>query len=313
MSTASPPHWSLAIHGGAGGMSRGNLTPEADAAARAALSAALDAGAAVLAAGGAALDAVEAAVQSLEDAPEFNAGRGAVFTADGTVELDAAIMDGTTRSAGAVARVTRTRSPVALARAVMEQTPHVMLAGIGADAFALTTGLEQVDPAWFRTPERARQFAEAGTTFDRAMKYGTVGAVARDVHGHVAAATSTGGVTGKRWGRIGDSPLIGAGTYADDRAAAVSATGSGEDFIRLGVAHEICARVRLLGESVADAARTLIAEVGAVGGAGGVIAMSPGGEATWTCNTSGMYRGSVASTTAPRVAIYADEEPVVGP
>ncbi len=307
MPAAPPAVWSLAIHGGAGGMSRATLTPHADAAARAALAAALDAGATVLAAGGSALDAVAAAVAHLEDAPEFNAGRGAVFTADGTVELDAAIMDGTTRRAGAVARVTRTRSPVALVRAVMERTPHVMLAGVGADAFALTTGLEQVDPAWFRTAERARQFEEAGTTFDRAMKYGTVGAVARDNHGHVAAATSTGGVTGKRWGRIGDSPLIGAGTYADDRAAAVSATGSGEDFIRLSVAHELCARVRLLGESVADAARTVVAEVGAVGGAGGVIAMSPGGEPTWAFNTSGMYRGSVASGTACRVAIYADE------
>jgi beta-aspartyl-peptidase (threonine type) len=301
------PAWSLAIHGGAGGMSRTNLTPDADTAARAALAAALDAGAAVLTAGGSALDAVEAAVASLEDAPEFNAGRGAVFTADGTVELDAAIMDGTDRRAGAVARVTRTRHPVSLARAVLDATPHVMLAGVGADAFALTTGLEQVDPAWFHTAERARQFAEAGTTFDRAMKYGTVGAVARDTHGHVAAATSTGGVTGKRWGRIGDSPVIGAGTYADDRAAAVSATGSGEDFIRLGVAHELCARVRLLGEGVADAARTVIAEVGAIGGAGGVIAMSPGGGATWAFNTSGMYRGSVACDAAARVAIYADE------
>ena len=307
MSVAPPAAWSLAIHGGAGGMTRANLSAEADAAARAALSAALDAGAAVLSAGGSALDAVEAAVGSLEDAPEFNAGRGAVFTADGTIELDAAVMDGTDRRAGAVARVTRSRHPVSLARAVMDRTPHVMLAGVGADAFALTTGLEQVAPKWFRTPERARQFAEAGTTFDRAMKYGTVGAVARDQAGHVAAATSTGGVTGKRWGRIGDSPLIGAGTYADDRAAAVSATGSGEDFIRLGVAHELCARIRLLGESVGDAARTVIAEVGAIGGAGGVIAMAPGGDATWAFNTSGMYRGSVASDTTARVAIYADE------
>lgn len=307
MSVIPPAIWSLAIHGGAGGMSRTTLSPEADAAARAALAAALDAGAAVLSAGGSALDAVEAAVACLEDAPEFNAGRGAVFTADGTIELDAAIMDGSERRAGAVARVTRTRHPVSLARAVMANTPHVMLAGVGADAFALTTGLEQVDPAWFRTPERARQFAEAGTTFDRAMKYGTVGAVACDTRGHVAAATSTGGVTGKHWGRIGDSPLIGAGTYADDRAAAVSATGSGEDFIRLGVAHEICARVRLLGEGVADAARTVIAEVGAVGGAGGVIALSRGGAATWAFNTSGMYRGSVASGASARTAIYADE------
>ena len=308
MSAPPPfPAWSLVIHGGAGGMSRANLSPEDDTAARAALSAALAAGAAVLAGGGAALDAVEAAVASLENAPEFNAGRGAVFTADGTVELDAAIMEGTGRRAGAVARVTRTRSPVGLARAVMATTPHVMLAGVGADAFALTTGLEQVDPAWVRTAERTRQFAEAGTTFDAAMKYGTVGAVACDAAGHVAAATSTGGVTGKRWGRIGDSPVIGAGTYADDRAAAVSATGSGENFIRLGVAHEICARVRMLDEAVGDAARAVIAEVGADGGAGGVIAVAPSGATVWTFNTSGMYRGSVAAGQPPRVAIYADE------
>lgn len=288
-------------------MSRTTLAPAADAAARTALSAALDAGAAVLTAGGSALDAVEAAVTHLEDAPEFNAARGAVFTAEGTVELDAAIMDGRDRRAGSVARVTRTRHPVSLARAVMATTPHVMLAGIGADAFALTTGLEQVAPGWFKTAERARQFAEAGTTFDREMKYGTVGAVARDSNGHLAAATSTGGVTGKRWGRIGDSPVIGAGTYADDRAAAVSATGSGEDFLRAVAGHEIASRVRLLGESIADAARTVVAEIGAAGGNGGVIAVGSAGEATWTFNTTGMYRGSVAADRPARVAIYADE------
>lgn len=307
MEAPAPADWSLVIHGGAGGMSRTTLTPAADSASRAALHVALQVGTAILARGGSALDAVEAAVSSLEDAPEFNSGRGAVFTAEGTIELDAAIMDGRDRTAGAVARVTRTRHPVALARAVMAQTPHVMLAGVGADAFALTTGLEQVDPDWFKTPERARQFAEAGTTFDRAMKYGTVGAVARDTHGHVAAATSTGGVTGKRWGRIGDSPLIGAGTYADDRAGAVSATGSGEDFIRLGVAHEICARVRLADEGIGTAAATVIGEVTAIGGAGGVIAVSAAGEPTWVFNTRGMFRGSVAADRPARVAVYADE------
>ena len=289
-------------------MSRATLGLDADIAARTALAAALDAGAAVLRAGGGALDAVEAVVTSLEDAPQFNAGRGAVFTAEGTIELDAAIMDGRDRRAGSVARITRTRHPVSLARAVMEATPHVMLAGVGADAFALTTGLEQVAPDWFKTAERHRQFAEAGTTFDREMKYGTVGAVARDAAGHLAAATSTGGVTGKRWGRIGDSPVIGAGTYADDRAAAVSATGSGEDFLRAVAGHEIAARVRLLGESVADAARTVVAEIGASGGNGGVIAVGPTGDATWTFNTTSMYRGSVAADRPARVAIYADED-----
>lgn len=307
MPTAVPSHWSLAIHGGAGGMTRTSLTPAAQAAARAALQTALGTGGAILAAGGAALDAVAAAVASLEDAPEFNAGRGAVFTTDGTVELDAAIMDGATRRAGAVARVTRTRHPVALARAVMEQSPHVMLAGIGADAFALTTGLEQVDVDWFKTPERRRQFAEAGATFDRAMKYGTVGAVARDAGGHLAAATSTGGVTGKRWGRIGDSPVIGAGTYADERSAAISATGSGEDFLRAVAGHEIAARVRLTGAALDTAVAAVLAEIVAAGGAGGVIAMPAAGSPVLAFTTPAMHRGTVAADAAARVAIFADE------
>ena len=303
----APASWSLAIHGGAGGMTRTNLDVAAQSAARAALGDALAAGAAILSSGGTALDAVAAAVAVLEDAPSFNAGRGAVFTADGTVELDAAIMDGASRRAGAVARVTRTRSPVALARAVMEQTPHVMLAGVGADAFALTTGLEQVDPDWFKTPERSRQFAEAGATFDRAMKYGTVGAVARDTGGHLAAATSTGGVTGKKWGRIGDSPVIGAGTYADDRAAAVSATGSGEDFLRAVAGHEIAARVRLAGAALDAAVADVLGEIVAGGGAGGIIAMPVAGSPVLTFTTPAMYRGAVASDADARVAIFADE------
>lgn len=305
--TPAPAAWALAVHGGAGGMTRATLSETAQTAARAALSDALAAGATILAGGGSALDAVAAAVAVLEDAPEFNAGRGAVFTADGIVELDAAIMDGTTRRAGAVAGVTRTRHPVDLARAVMERTPHVMLAGVGAGAFALTTGLEQVDPDWFKTTARRRQFAEAGATFDRAMKYGTVGAVARDAAGHLAAATSTGGVTGKRWGRIGDSPVIGAGTYADDRAAAVSATGSGEDFLRAVAGHEIAARVRLAGEPLATAATTVLTEIAAAGGAGGVIAMPVAGPAVLRFTTPAMFRGAVAAGVAPRVAIFADE------
>ena len=305
--TVVPPPWSLAVHGGAGGMTPSTLPPAAQAQARAALQAALDAGAAILAAGGKALDAVAAAVASLEDAPSFNAGRGAVFAADGTVELDAAIMDGATRRAGAVARVTRTRHPVALARAVMTDTPHVMLAGIGADAFAVTTGLEQVDPDWFKTPERRRQFAAAGATFDRAMKYGTVGAVARDAAGHLAAATSTGGVTGKRWGRIGDSPVIGAGTYADDRAAAVSATGSGEDFLRAVAGHEVAARVRLAGVALDAAVAGVLAEIAADGGAGGIIAMPVAGRPVLHFTTAAMFRGSVGADAAARVAIFAED------
>ena len=289
-------------------MTRATLGPAVQAAARGALHAALAAGATVLDAGGSALDAAAAAVAVLEDAPEFNAGHGAVFTADGTVELDAAIMDGASRRAGAVARVTRTRHPVALARTVMSATPHVMLAGVGADAFALTTGLEQVANDWFKTPERRRQFAEAGATFDRAMKYGTVGAVARDNAGHLAAATSTGGVTGKKWGRIGDSPVIGAGTYADDRACAVSATGSGEDFLRAVAGHEIAARVRLTGEPLGDAAAAVLAEIVAAGGAGGVIAMPAAGPPVLPFTTPAMYRGTVAADAPARVAVFADEQ-----
>ncbi|MBC7520185.1 MAG: isoaspartyl peptidase/L-asparaginase, partial [Sandarakinorhabdus sp.] len=248
--TSSPPSWSLVIHGGSGRMARARMAAEADAGYGAGLAAALAAGETILVAGGSAVDAVETAVRVLEDDPQFNAGRGAVFTAEGHNELDAAIMDGATRAAGAVAGVTRTKNPVSLARAVMAHSPHVLLARDGADVFSIEQGLEQVDPGYFRTEERwqALQAMKAAAArgeaiFDKTLKYGTVGAVARDVRGHLAAATSTGGLTGKRWGRIGDSPLIGAGTYADDRSVAVSATGSGEDFIRVGAAFEIGARV----------------------------------------------------------------------
>lgn len=310
--TRDTTHWTLVIHGGAGQITRETLTPDQDVAARAALGRALDAGSIILAAGGTSLDAVEAALWVLEDDPSFNAGRGAVFTHEGANELDAAIMDGRDRKAGAVAAVTATRHPVSLARRVMEASPHVLLAGKGANAFSIEQGMEQVDPSWFATPERRRQFDELKATdalgFDVDMKYGTVGAVARDGAGHVAAATSTGGVTGKRWGRIGDSPLIGAGTYADDRAAAVSATGSGEVFIRAGVAHEICARIRLSGETLQSAADVVMAEIDALGGAGGVILAGPNGETALSFTTSGMYRGAASSGGARRIAIYRDEE-----
>jgi beta-aspartyl-peptidase (threonine type) len=306
------PKWTLVIHGGAGIIEKSRVTPEQEDGVRAGLNAALDAGSKVLAGGGSALDAVQAAVQVLEDDPHFNAGRGAVFTWDGRNELDAAIMDGRNRAAGSVASVTTTRHPIAAARAVMEKSPHVMLSGAGADQFAREHGLEQVDNSWFATPERRRQLDKMKANdklgwFDVDLKYGTVGAVAMDAQGHVAAATSTGGLTGKRWGRIGDAPIIGAGTYADDRACAVSATGAGEFFIREGVTHEICARVRFEGESLKQAADTVMAEVKALGGTGGVIVTGPTGEMGWSFNTPGMYRGRVSSTGERAVGFYGDE------
>ena len=295
-------------------MARASVAAEADAGYRTGLAAALAAGGAVLVAGGSAIDAVEAAVRTLEDDPQFNAGRGAVFTAEGRNELDAAIMDGATRAAGAVAGVTRTKNPVSLARAVMAHSPHVLLARDGADVFAIEQGLEQVDPGYFRTEERwqALQAMKAAAArgeaiFDKTLKYGTVGAVARDVHGHLAAATSTGGLTGKRWGRIGDSPLVGAGTYADDRSVAVSATGSGEDFIRVGAAFEIGARVRMLGDSPAQAAAAVIAELRGIDGDGGVIFVGRDGSAGWSFNTPSMLRGSIVAGGRAVVAIYDDE------
>ena len=303
--------WTLTIHGGAGRIERGRTSPATDAGTRNGLTAALEAGEAVLASGGVALDAVEAAVRVLEDDPHFNAGRGAALTREGTAELDAAIMDGHTRAAGAVARVSRTRSPVALARAVMERSAHVFLAGIGADAFSRDHGCEQVDPAWFVTDERranlAELLADGGDAYDVDMKYGTVGAVARDVHGHLAAATSTGGVTGKRWGRVGDTPVIGAGTWADDRGCAVSCTGAGEFFLRAGVAHEIEARVRLLGEPVATATRVVLADVTALGGTGGVIVVGADGTSAWHFTTPGMNRARASGNGERLIALYRDE------
>ncbi|PZU07216.1 isoaspartyl peptidase/L-asparaginase [Sphingomonas sp.] len=303
-------NWTLVIHGGSGSMARGRLPEAEDQGARAGLDAALRAGAALLDAGGSALDAVEAAVKVLEDDAHFNAGRGAVFSWDGVNELDAAIMDGASRAAGAVSAVTTTRNPVALARKVMEDGRHVLLSGAGADGFSREAGLEQVPPEYFALPERRRQLDEikAGGGFDSAMKYGTVGAVAADARGHVAAATSTGGLTAKRWGRIGDSPLIGAGTYADDRACATSCTGSGEVFIRAVAAHEIAARVRLSQLGPIDAAASVVAEIGVMGGKGGVITVGPDGTGGWAFNTPGMYRGIMRSGEAPRIAIYDDED-----
>lgn len=308
---AQVPRWSLAIHGGAGVIEPGSLSPDRERAYRAGLDAALRAGSAILDKGGRALDAVAAAVRVLEDDPLFNAGRGAVFTADGRNELDAAIMDGKTQAAGAVAGVTRTRHPVDLARAVMERSPHVMLMGAGADRFSVEQRLEQADPAWFRTEERWRQLlawrAKQTAAIDRTHLFGTVGAVALDAGGDLAAATSTGGMTGKRWGRVGDSPIIGAGTYAKDGLCAVSATGSGEYFIRESAARQVCDRVAWDGETLADAAQATIKAVGAIGGDGGLIAMGADGRPAFAINDLGMYRGQASDTIAPRTAIYAGE------
>lgn len=304
-------NWTLLVHGGAGSMVRGKLSAEQDSSARAGLTNALDAGSAVLAIGGGAMDAVAAAVMELENDAHFNAGHGAVFTYEGINELDASIMDGATRRAGAVTGARHTRNPVLLARAVMEHSPHVMLSRDGADQFSREQGLDQVEPAYFATPERWRQLEELKANkldyYDIDMKYGTVGAVAVDQDGNVAAATSTGGLTGKRWGRIGDSPVIGAGNYADNRACAVSATGAGEFFIRLGVAHEICARMRMLGEDAKAAADHVIGELEQLGGTGGVIVTAPDGSATFSFNTPGMYRGRATSDGEKYVAIFGDE------
>jgi beta-aspartyl-peptidase (threonine type) len=291
-------------------MRPGSLSKELDELGRAGLGAALDAGEAILAAGGSALDAVEATARVLEEDACFNAGRGSVLAYDGHVELDAAIMDGRERRCGAVAGLRSTRAPISAARAVMEQSPHVLMSYEGADDFACEAGLEQVPNRWFVTPERRRQLdellARGSEAFDADIKYGTIGAVAVDVHGHVAAATSTGGLTAKRWGRIGDSPLIGAGTYADDRAAAVSATGLGEVFIRAAGAHELCARVRHGGQGLQQSLDGVLEEIKSLGGNGGLIAVSPSGEAAWGFTTPGMYRG-IAGPDGRQVAIYEEE------
>ena len=300
MTTTDPAsgQWRLVVHGGAGVIERSRITPEEDKAIRAALNQALAAGSAILSSGGASLDAVEAAVRVLEDDPHFNAGRGSVFTYDGRIEMDAAIMDGRDRNAGAVSGVTATRNPISLARSVMEQSPHVFLSREGADQFSREQGLPQAPPAYFETAERRRQLEElrarpAAEHFDVHLKYGTVGAAALDQASHVAAATSTGGLTGKRWGRIGDSPIIGAGAYADDRGCAVSATGAGEYFIRVGVAHEICAQLRIEHADPQAVADAVMADVKALGGTGGVIVVTPDGEGVYSFNTPGMYRGAL--------------------
>lgn len=301
--------WRLVIHGGAGSMRPGRLDPDQEKCARAGLESALAAGAAILEKRERALDAVEAAVRVLEEDSCFNAGRGSVLTATGCIELDAAIMDGRNRAAGAVSGLRTTRAPISLARALLERGPHVFLSGHGADDFARERGFEQVENSWFVIPERRRQLDEllAQDGFDDEIKYGTVGAVAVDVGGHVAVATSTGGLTAKRWGRVGDSPLIGAGTYADDRSAAVSATGSGEYFIRAVAAHQLAERVRLSGQSLQEALDAVLADIASLGGKGGLIAVASNGEAAWGFTTPAMYR-AMADSTGRTVAVYSDDE-----
>ena len=303
--------WSLAIHGGAGVIERGALTPALEAAYRAGLQAALDAGSAVLSSGGTSMDAVEATVRVLEDNPLFNAGKGAVFNAEGVNQLDASIMDGATRNAGAVTGVTRTRNPVSLARVAMERSGRLLLSGPGADEFSRLQGLEQVEPSYFFTEKRWGEYQEwlrtRQASIDPTHRYGTVGAVALDRQGHLAAATSTGGLTGKQWGRIGDSPIIGAGTYAADDICAVSATGTGEYFIRTSAARQICDRVDWNDQTIQEAADATIADIGDIGGDGGLIAMDGEGKVAFAMNSEGMYRGSVSSSSPARVRIYADE------
>jgi len=300
----------LAIHGGAGTLPRAEMSADREREYRAGLAAALGAGYAVLERGGTSLDAVTRAVVVLEDDPLFNAGRGAVFTQDGGNELDASIMEGSARRAGAVCGVTHVKNPIELARAVMEHSPYVLLAGCGAEEFALTRGFELVPQSYFHTAARWSQLervraGESGLSPLTISHVGTVGAVALDRQGRLAAATSTGGMTGKRFRRIGDSPIIGAGTYADDRACAVSATGHGEVFIRAAVAHDVCARVRYAGLSLAQAVRDVVhEELAALGGEGGVIAIDRHGEIAMEFNSEGMFRASRTCGADPQIDIY---------
>jgi beta-aspartyl-peptidase (threonine type) len=316
--------FAIAIHGGAGTITRAALTPAVEADYRATLAAALRAGQEVLAGGGASLDAVVAAVRVLEDSPLFNAGRGSVFTHDGRIEMDASIMDGRDRRAGAVAALTTVRNPIEAARAVMERSPHVFLVGSGAEAFAREQGLATAGPEYFRTALRWEQLQVARER-DRVLidhdgpapapagvggaatgdeKHGTVGAVALDRAGDLAAATSTGGLTNKRFGRVGDSPIIGAGTWAENESVAVSATGSGETFIRAAAAHELAALVKHGGRTPQQAADEVLATVERLGGRGGLIVVDRSGEPVIAFTTEGMYRGCARGSAAPEVAIY---------
>ncbi|MBP9590883.1 MAG: isoaspartyl peptidase/L-asparaginase [Steroidobacteraceae bacterium] len=300
----------IAVHGGAGTLARADLTPESEREYRGGLRRALSAGFEVLERGGASLDAVVAAVRVLEDDPLFNAGHGAVVAANGAHELDASLMDGRELRAGAVTGVRHVKSPIELARLVMERSPHVMLAGPGAEEFALEQGMVPVPNSYFATERRRLELermlrGELDTGRESLM--GTVGAVARDANGNLAAATSTGGMTGKRWGRVGDSPIIGAGTYAANDCCAVSATGHGEYFIRAAVAHEIASLMRYRGMSVRQAAdEVVMRQLTKLGGAGGVIAIGQDGEVAMPFNSEGMLRGAMNSRGLDVTGLLAD-------
>lgn len=317
----------IVLHGGAGTLLRSLISAEQEQAYHAALHAALVAGQGVLARGGASLEAVCVAVQAMEDCPLFNAGHGAVFTAEDTHELDAAVMEGTHLAAGAVAGITRIRNPVLAARAVLQHGQHVLMAGEGAEQLARDAGLPVVEPEYFSTEARRAQLRDAqarasgavldhdgaaalaarppGGPLHEGSKMGTVGAVALDAHGHLAAATSTGGMTNKRPGRVGDSPLIGAGTYADDRTAAVSCTGHGESFIRVAAAHDVCARMAYGGFSLQQACDAVVHQaLPAIHGTGGLVAVDARGNVCLSFNTEGMYRGLARVGQAPETFIY---------
>jgi L-asparaginase / beta-aspartyl-peptidase len=301
----------LVIHGGAGVITRGDMSAEQEQAHVEKLQEALTSGYALLREGGSSLDAVQAAIIILEDSPLFNAGKGAVFAANGKNEMDAAIMDGKSGQAGAVAGLQHIKNPIILARLVMEKTPHVLLAGEGAEEFARSQGITMMPEEYFYTDYRWQQFLRARekektrTDSVAEKKMGTVGAVALDKYGNLAAGTSTGGMTYKKYNRIGDTPLIGAGTYADNHTCAVSATGHGEFFIRGVVAYDIAARMEYLGLPVAEAVHEVIDnKLTAKGGTGGVIALDASGNIAMDFNTSGMYRGFIRNDNTPQVWIY---------
>lgn len=312
------PRYAFAIHGGAGTILKANLSEEKEAAYLAKLAQALAAGEAVLAGGGTALDAVTGAIILMEDSPLFNAGKGAVFTAEGRNEMDSSIMDGATLNAGAVSGVTNVKNPILLARAVMEQSRHVMLQGKGAETFAAEQGLEIVAPEYFHTERRWQQLQMAkekktGAVLDHDLdsydeKFGTVGAVALDRAGNLAAGTSTGGMTNKAWGRVGDSPIIGAGTYASNTSCAVSATGAGEYFIRATVARSVCALMEYANLPLDVAAdKIIMRQLVEMGGEGGIISLDRDGNIALVFNTKGMYRASVREGEEPVIGIYQEE------
>ncbi len=291
--------FSIAIHGGAGTITRKNMTPGKENAYRSKLKETLNVGYSILNKGGTSLDAVEATIRIMENSELFNAGKGAVFTNAGTNELDASIMDGRNLKAGAVARVKTVKNPISAARKVMEETWHVMLSGDGADKFAKEQGLDIVDPSYFYTQRRWDSLKKI-----QVEKHGTVGCVALDKHGNLAAGTSTGGLTNKRWGRVGDSPIIGAGTYANNQTCAVSGTGQGEYFIRGNVAYDVSALMEYKGKSVGEAAQNVIRKLSDKGGNGGIITMDSKGNISMPFNTAGMYRGFRKAGQAPEIFIY---------